>query len=68
MLSIKNCFFFQRLTESKNYEDKLERIYEYLKFLHVLSVGFDNVLVESISNMDFVSMMNAINVQYANMA
>lgn len=52
MLSIKNCFFFQRLTESKNYEDKLERIYEFLKFLHVLSVGFDNILVESISNMD----------------
>ncbi len=47
---------------------KVERIYEFPKFLHVLSVGFDNDEVESITNMDFVSVMHAINVHYANIA
>ena len=51
-----------------SYADKVERIYEFPKFLHVLSVGFDNDEVESIGNMDFVSVMNAINVHYANIA
>lgn len=49
-----------------SYTDKVERIYEFPKFLHVLSIGFDNDEVESIPNMDFVSVMNAINVHYAN--
>ena len=48
--------------------EKVERIYEFPKFLHVLSVGFDDDEVESISNMDFVAVMNAINVHYANIA
>lgn len=55
----------------ENLEDsltqKVERIYEFPRFLHVLSVGFDDE-VESISNMDFVAVMNAINVHYANIA
>ena len=51
-----------------SYADKVERIYEFPKFLHVLSVGFDDDEVESIGNMDFVSVMNAINVHYANIA
>lgn len=52
----------------ESYLGKIERIYEFPKFLHVLSVGFDNDEVESINNMDFVSVMNAINVHYANIA
>ena len=48
--------------------EKVERIYEFPKFLHVLSVGFDDDEVESISNMGFVAVMNAINVHYANIA
>ena len=48
--------------------EKVERIYEFPKFLHVLSVGFDDDEVESISNMDFVAVMNEINVHYANIA
>ena len=48
--------------------EKVERIYEFPKFLHVLSVGFDDDEVECISNMDFVAVMNAINVHYANIA
>ena len=52
----------------KSYSDKVERIYEFSRFLHVLSVGFDNDDVESIADMDFLSVMNAINVYYANIA
>lgn len=48
-----------------SYSDKVEKIYEFPKFLHVLSVGFDDDEVETIDNMDFVSVMNAINVHYA---
>lgn len=51
-----------------SYNEKVDRIYEFPKFLHVLSVGFDDDEVESISNMDFVAVMNAINVHYANIA
>lgn len=45
-----------------------EIIYEFSKFLHVLSVGFEDKEVETISEMDFVAVMNAINVHYANIA
>lgn len=48
--------------------EKVDRIYEFPKFLHVLSVGFDDDEVERIPNMDFVAVMNAINVHYANIA
>ncbi|MDE5797609.1 MAG: hypothetical protein K2H73_01065 [Treponemataceae bacterium] len=48
----------------ESYSEKVERIYEFSRFLHVLSVGFDNDEVESISDMDFVAVMNAINVHY----
>lgn len=51
----------------ESYADKVERIYEFSRFLHVLSVGFDNDEVESISDMDFVAVMNAINVHYGSM-
>ena len=51
-----------------SYEEKEERIYEFPKFLHILSVGFDNDEVEEIQDMDFASVMNAINVHYANIA
>lgn len=52
----------------ESYSEKLERIYEFPRFLHVLSVGFDEDDVETIADMDFVSVMNAINVHYAKMA
>lgn len=45
-----------------------ETIYEFPKFLHVLSVGFENKEVETIADMDFVAVMNAINAHYANIA
>lgn len=51
-----------------SYNEEVDRIYEFPKFLHVLSVGFDDDEVESIPNMDFVAVMNAINVHYANIA
>lgn len=50
-------------------ENKIPRqidiIYEFPRFLHVLSVGFDEDDVETIEDMDFNSVMNAINVHYA---
>ena len=49
----------------ESYDEKTERIYEFPKFLHVLSVGFDDDEVENIASMDFVAVMNAINVHYA---
>ncbi len=49
----------------ESYSEKVERIYEFPKFLHVLSIGFDDDEVENIGNMDFVAVMNAINVHYA---
>lgn len=52
----------------ESYTDKVERIYDFPRFLHVLSVGFDDDDVESIEDMDFLSVMNAINVHYANIA
>ena len=51
-----------------HWHNEYEIIYEFSKFLHVLSIGFDDKEVESISEMDFVSVMNAINVHYANIA
>lgn len=47
-----------------SYSEKVERIYEFPKFLYVLKIGFDDDEIESIANMDFVSVMNAINVHY----
>lgn len=49
----------------ESYSEKVERIYEFPRFLHVLSVGFDEDDVETIADMDFVSVTNAINVHYA---
>lgn len=43
----------------------VERIYEFSNFLFVLNVGFDNDDVLEIADMDFCSVVNAINVHYA---
>ena len=48
-----------------SYSENVERIYEFPRFLHVLSVGFDDDEIENVSNMDFVAVMNAINAYYA---
>lgn len=42
-----------------------EKIYDFSNFLFVLSVGFDNDDVLEIADMDFCSVINAINVHYA---
>ena len=42
-----------------------EKIYEFSNFLFVLNVGFDNDDVLEIDDMDFCSVINAINVHYA---
>lgn len=56
-----------RIEENINdsYIERVEKIYDFSKFLHILSVGFDNDDIETIANMDFISVMNAINVHYA---
>lgn len=43
----------------------VEKIYEFSKFLFVLNVGFDNDSVLEIADMDFYSVINAINIHYA---
>lgn len=43
----------------------VEKIYEFSNFLFVLNVGFDNDDVLEIADMDFCSVVNAINVHYA---
>lgn len=42
----------------------VEKIYEFSNFLFVLNVGFDNDDVLEIADMDFCSVINAINVHY----
>lgn len=49
-----------------SYSEKIEQIYDFVRFIHVLSVGFDNDDVENISYLDFPAVINAINVHYAN--
>ena len=44
----------------------LEHIYEFGKLLTVLNVGFDNDEVLEIADMDFTSVVNAINTHYGN--
>lgn len=46
-------------------DDTAEKIYEFSNFLFVLSVGFDRDDVLEIADMDFGSVINAINVHYA---
>lgn len=43
----------------------VEKIYEFSNFLFVLNVGFDNDEILEIADMDFCSVINAINVHYA---
>lgn len=42
-----------------------EVIYEFSNFLYVLNVGFDDDDLMTIANMDFISVINAINVHFA---
>lgn len=43
----------------------VEKIYEFSNFLFVLNVGFDNDDILEITDMDFCSVVNAINMHYA---
>ena len=44
--------------------DKIETIYNFKKFLYVLSVGFDNSNIFQIEENDFNSVINLINSHY----
>ena len=44
---------------------EVEKIYEFSNFLFVLNVGFDDDAVLDIGDMDFGSIINAINIHYA---
>ena len=46
----------------------VEHIYEFSNLLHVLNVGFDDDDVLGIAEMDFASVVNAINIHYAPLA
>ena len=46
-------------------DQSVEKIYDFSNLLHVLNVGFDNEDVMNISDMDFISVVNAINLHYA---
>lgn len=46
----------------------VEHIYEFSNLLYVLNVGFDDEDVLEIADMDFISVVNAINVHYAPVA
>lgn len=46
----------------------VEHIYEFSNFLHVLNVGFDDDDVLDIADMDFATVVNAINTHYAPVA
>lgn len=56
-----------RIQENLN-STTTEHIYEFSNFLHVLNVGFDDDDILEIANMDFPSVVNAINVHYAPVA
>ncbi len=45
--------------------DCKEKIYSFDNLKHVLVIGFDNADIEEIESGDYVSIMNAINVYYA---
>lgn len=51
---------YENLTDTK-----VEKIYEFSNFLFVLHIGFDNDDVLEIADMDFCSVVNAINLYYA---
>ena len=44
----------------------IDKIYEFSNLLFVLNVGFDNDSVLEIADMDFCSVVNTINMHYAN--
>lgn len=51
---------YENLTDSEE-----EKIYEFGNFLYVLNVGFDDDDLLEIADMDFCSVVNAINIHYA---
>ena len=53
-----------RIQENLN-SVNIEHIYEFSNLLYVLNVGFDDDNVLEIADMDFASVVNAINVHYA---
>ena len=52
-----------RIQENLNRAD-VDPIYEFSNFLYVLNVGFDNDDILDIADMDFASVVNAINIHY----
>ena len=44
----------------------VEKIYEFANLLFVLKIGFDNDDILNINDMDFISVVNAINMHYIN--
>ena len=53
------------VSASENLTDvAAEKIYEFSNFLFVLNVGFDNDDILEIADMDFCSVINAINLHY----
>lgn len=53
-----------RIQENLN-SATVEHIYDFSNLLYVLNIGFDNDVVLDIADMDFTSVVNAINVHYA---
>ena len=45
--------------------ETVETIYDFSNFIYVLNVGFDDDSVNEINDMDFIAVMNAINVHYS---
>ncbi len=53
-----------RIQENLN-SATVEHIYDFSNLLYVLNIGFDDDVVLDIADMDFASVVNAINVHYA---
>mgnify|MGYP000117280614 CR=1 FL=1 len=45
--------------------ENIEKIYDFKNLLYVLNIGFDDDNIMDIPNMDFNSVMNAINIHYS---
>lgn len=54
----------ERIQENFEKDDVSQRIYDFNKLLYVLKVGFDKEEVMEIEDMDFGSVINAININY----
>ena len=53
----------ERIKENITKQD-VDKIYEFGKFLYVLSVGFDDTEINNIEDMDFASVVQIINLHY----